>query len=120
MHSLSVKYNVVFLHIIFLANSVTFQCNFSVYQYRSGKKFYNYTILEKLGLRFTEFIDLKSEEEANFVFVTASSSSHMRRARRSIQTFKKIFPNRKLIFYDLGLNKKEIEEVKYYTLIYLY
>ncbi len=48
----------------------------------------------------------------NPVFVTASSSNHFAEALVNIGSTQHYFPNSTIVFYDLGLNSREVSAVK--------
>ena len=47
----------------------------------------------------------------NYVFVTACSSNHFGESNVTVRRVRKLFPDKKIIFYDLGLATDEINHV---------
>ena len=55
-----------------------------------------------------DYVQLTPEmAKRSFVFVTGSSANHFTELLRCFETVQKHFPERKILFYDLGLNTKQ-------------
>ena len=58
-------------------------------------------------------VELTIENLRQFVFVSALSSSHFKRASRMIESIQNFFPKQRLIIYDLGLTTDEVDRVSH-------
>jgi len=58
------------------------------------------------------YIDINKYDLSNFTFITGSSSNHFMESKDLIASIQKVFPWKQIYYYDLGLKKKEIKEVK--------
>ena len=61
----------------------------------------------------TRFIDLKTHVMTEFVFVMAASSNHFDESVDAVASIQTIMPEKKIIYYDLGLKEEQIKEVVY-------
>ena len=57
------------------------------------------------------FVHLDHFDMESFVFVTASSTNHFKPSNMSVASLQHHFPNKKIIYYDLGLKEGEVEAV---------
>jgi hypothetical protein len=55
---------------------------------------------------------VKRRRPSNFSFVCPSSSDHFAEAKVAVQLAQKFFPEHKILFYDLGLNNKQVAQMK--------
>ncbi|KAK6012727.1 hypothetical protein OSTOST_22097, partial [Ostertagia ostertagi] len=68
---------------------------------------------KSLGLLSTETaLDPKSDEFPEPVFVTATSDNHFREALTLIASIRKLWPQKKIVVYNLGLSPKIIQMLK--------
>ena len=47
----------------------------------------------------------------NFTILTGSSSNHFQESNYTVKRMRQLFPDKRLIFYDLGLEKKFVSQV---------
>lgn len=59
-------------------------------------------------------LDVKTAR-TSFAFVTAASDHFFTQSLATIQTVQEYFPNRPIVFYDLGISKEKIETVSGYS-----
>ena len=55
---------------------------------------------------------LTSDKMADFVFVTAASSNHFAETVDAISSIQTIMPEKKIMYFDIGLKAKQIAEVR--------
>ena len=78
----------------------------------SGKTFTaNRTLLASLGLPPAHFTELTNENADDFVAVTATSSNHFAESVDAVASVQKHMPNRRIIYYNLGLTEKQLRAV---------
>ena len=65
------------------------------------------------------FHSLSPDKMDDFVFVTAASSNHFKEEVDNIASIQTLMPNKKIIFFDIGLRPHEIATV-HYSLYVLY
>ncbi|KAK6058120.1 hypothetical protein COOONC_04316, partial [Cooperia oncophora] len=76
--------------------------------------------LDKLGLLSTDTaLDAKRDEFPEPMFVTAMSENHYREGLTLIANIRKLWPQRKIIIYNLGLGSKAIKELEEKCLVEL-
>uniref|UniRef100_A0A0K0FR06 Nucleotide-diphospho-sugar transferase domain-containing protein n=1 Tax=Strongyloides venezuelensis TaxID=75913 RepID=A0A0K0FR06_STRVS len=63
-------------------------------------------------LNKTDFVDLTKERLPQPKVVTAFSNNHLNEATLLLESFRKNFPNQKIIVYDLGLSRKNVKQTK--------
>ncbi|PIO68683.1 hypothetical protein TELCIR_09517 [Teladorsagia circumcincta] len=69
--------------------------------------------LEELGLLSTEAaLDPKRDEFPEPAFVTATSDNHFKEALTLLANIRKLWPQKKIIVYNIGLNPKTIQALK--------
>ncbi|KAK6738522.1 hypothetical protein RB195_020556 [Necator americanus] len=74
--------------------------------------------LTKLGLLSDKnIVDLETQQLPDPAFVTAMSENHYGEGLTLIANFRKMWPQRKLYVYDLGLSKKSLDRIKAMCLI---
>ena len=59
----------------------------------------------------------------NLVFVTASSDEHFNESKDAVASVQFYFPHKHILYYDLGLEPKQVDEVWYldiYIQLYLF
>ena len=59
------------------------------------------------------FIDLETHVMKEFVFITAASSNHFKESVDAVASIQTLMPEKRIIYYDLGLEEKQITEVLY-------
>ena len=57
------------------------------------------------------FHSLSPDKMDDFVFVTAASSNHFTEELDNIASIQTLMPQRKIIFFDIGLKQHEIAQV---------
>ena len=57
------------------------------------------------------FIDLTKYDVWNFTFVTAADDQHFEESKDAIAGFQKVFPGYRFVYYDLGLNPEDAQQV---------
>jgi len=57
------------------------------------------------------FINLTNYDMKNFTFVTAADSNHFNESKDAVAGFQQMFPEHRIIYYDLGLEIEEVETV---------
>ena len=57
------------------------------------------------------FHSLSPETMADFVFVTAASSNHFKEELDNIALIQTLMPQKKIIFFDIGLKQHQIARV---------
>ena len=91
--------------------------------FQSGSYFYelgdnvtmNYMPLHPHGLKMKfppYYVDINKYDLGNFTFITGSSSNHFKESKDLIASIQKVFPHKKIHFYDLGLQNRQIKQVK--------
>jgi hypothetical protein len=57
------------------------------------------------------YVELEQKVLENFVFVTAASSNHFEESRDAVASMQTQFPGKLILYYDLGLEPKQVTEV---------
>ena len=80
--------------------------------YRNGSQFViPGDIMGRMGLPIKEFVNLTGDFLQEFVFVTAASANHYSQSIDAVASVQKYFPGRKIYYYDLGVDAKQLNEV---------
>ncbi len=69
------------------------------------------SVLKLLHLPPKRFKILTRENVKDFVFVTADSKGHFKESIDGIASLQKYFPDRRIIYYDIGLSSDQRKEV---------
>jgi hypothetical protein len=56
------------------------------------------------------YIDINKYDLDNFKFITAASRNHFEESKDLIASIEKIFPNKNIYYYDIGLDSGQIKE----------
>ena len=83
---------------------------------RYAKTSMSFNVSLKLRRSFvpkTSFIDLETHVMNDFVFVMAASSNHFQESVDAVASIQTLMPEKRIIYYDLGLEEKQITEVVY-------
>ncbi|CEF69989.1 Protein of unknown function DUF1647 family-containing protein [Strongyloides ratti] len=64
-----------------------------------------------------DFFDLTKENVSQPKVVTGFSDNHLKEAALLLKSFKKYFPNDKIIVYDLGLSKRNVKKLKKFCFV---
>ena len=72
----------------------------------------NKDLWEYIDLDQINPVTLNPEVMESFVFVTASSSNHFEESQDAVASVQHHFPKYKIIYYDLGLTRGQIKEVR--------
>ena len=75
-------------------------------------------VLILLFLHTKSFFNKIQFKDTEFKIVTASDTSHFKSAKQLISSIQKYNNNARIVFYDLGLQKIEIEELEKLDIIY--
>ena len=65
--------------------------------------------------KFTSEVDID-----DFTFITACSSNHFLESNATVKRFRKLFPKRKIVLYDLKLNDQEVAQVNKWSIYMLF
>ena len=68
-------------------------------------------ILTRIELPLTKFIRLTDKSVRQFVFATSGTSENFEESLLNVASVQHFFPDRKIVYYDLGLDKDEAETV---------
>ena len=95
---------------------VTFQSDTVTYVYRwNNKKGHPFhpkiSALSAVGFPFKNFVTITKSTLKDFVFVTAANWAYIKPALEGITIIQKLFPRKKIIFYDLGLDLSSLSQV---------
>ena len=91
------------------SNKITY-----VYKWKNKKGFPFYpdvSALSAVGFPLTDFVTLAESTLKDFVFVTAANGLFLKPSLEGIATIQRLFPRKKIIFYDLGLDPSHISQV---------
>ena len=98
-----------------LSHKTDLPLNYAIYQdgaIKIGRQF-NVTrdYLQSLHLPQTQFMQLTMDTAPNIQFVTAASANHYRESIAALARIQHFFPGAKILYYDIGLEPDQIEEV---------
>lgn len=75
----------------------------------------NYLPLHPHGFKMTfppYYVNIHKYDLSNFTFITGSSSNHFKESKDLIASIQKVFPHKKIYYYDLGLNNGQIKQME--------
>ena len=79
---------------------------------KTGKPFHPETLaLDSIGFPLTNFVSITDTILHEFIFVTAVNTLYFQPALEGIANIQKHFPEKNIIFYDIGLIPKQIAQV---------
>ncbi|KAK2164490.1 hypothetical protein LSH36_63g11002, partial [Paralvinella palmiformis] len=64
------------------------------------------------------YIDINKYDLSNFTFITGASSNHFKESKDLIASIQKHFPHKTIYYYDLGLDKNQVEQLRNWCNVY--
>lgn len=68
-------------------------------------------MLQRLGIPPKTFVNLTKATVKKFAFVTAASNNHFMESQGVIERIQKYYPERDIIYFDLGLSNSSRDKV---------
>ena len=91
-----------------------------ILQLPQGKNMKIPTGLFQMMMSPPPFTELTIDTLRDYVFVTGADYKYIPNVLKAISSVQHAFPKKKILFYDLGIRRMQLQQVRYCTLIHFF